>query len=144
MWALAAGILGVAALTATLSGGVVRAGQYLHRVALLPQAWALPLGVAVVAGQASGACLLLWRRTRRLGWVLVGLLGGTCAAFHAFALILGDTSPCPCLGLELISLAGLWSHAVVGVVCLGLVGMAFMGAGLLRRRVRPAPAGGRV
>lgn len=90
MWWVCALLLGVAVIGTARDGGVLGLGEYFQRAGLAGGFWSIILGAALIAVQTSAAVCSIWPRTRRLGWILTGGLGGAGAAFHVFALLAGD------------------------------------------------------
>ena len=128
MWAVVALFFLVIAASKALWGGHELA-VYLDNSAMFPVGWSDPLVASIIALEFLIALLLLWRSTRRAGWLLTA---GTCSAFamfHIFAALFGFAKMCSCIMVQL-SHNGRTNNILMSVICLLLVGIS---AWMLRR-----------
>ena len=114
--------------TAAVVGKVALGGfdDYLLSTGMFPAALVSPLAWGVMGLEVLTSVLLLWPRTRRAAWLLVGALSAAFAVSHVAGAVLGDVKPCRCLAVQL-SHDAWWNHVGMAGICVGLVIMAFLG-----------------
>ncbi len=108
--------------------------NYLAGTRMFPADLVHMVGWSVILSEVAIAVMLAWPALRRLGWLACAALCSAFAAFHAFAVVIGDLPACPCLGFQ-ITRHRLISHLVLGTICICIAVLA----GFYYRR-RPAPS----
>jgi hypothetical protein len=122
--AVASGL--VAILFAFSAAMKARGHEFFHYLAgtrMFPADLVHVVGWSIILLEAATAVMLVWPRSRALGWLVTASMCSTFAVFHAFAATLGELPACPCLGFQ-ITRQRLPSHLILGAICVGVAVMA--------------------
>lgn len=120
MWRVVAITVGVSLAAKILVTGYDKFVVYVARSMSLPTRVAESTAILVLASEAVAVSLLLWPKTREMGWIVAASLLVAFSIFHLFSMMIGDVMPCPCFGPRMVP-EGRLGHALMFGLCAGLV-----------------------